>query len=435
MSTDQPAPSLNLEPEQRGRRFQSFASAASALDVAENVLLQEELGELLADPPLRFNEQDFKYPHNSVGSDRLREAIASLLTESWGLEDQYRLQGGQVLCTPGASAALFLHARARLRPDDSVLIPSPYWQMFDRVYAEQSQVRIERLPISAHAESMLDLSVLQKSHEALLAAGRRPALLLLTNPHNPLGFSEPRQSLEAVFDWVLEETEMEIISDEIYAHSLSEPDATFTSALALDAALRHGDRVHAIWGLAKDFGLSGWMVGVLISRSVALTKLIVRQYARFSPFDSLKSRIVERLLCDAPAGYEPRTLLPRMTARLCAARARVADALSAAQIPYRDGARGAPFFWLDLRRYLDADLAHAPHPAECVLEGIETPGLDLREGHLQQFLACAAGVVLLRGQVMHAEEPGYFRLCYTAEPTDQVLAAVDRLGKALRDLN
>ena len=40
-------------------------------------------------------------------------------------------------------------------------------------------------------------------------------MLLLTNPHNPLGLVATSEAMQLLFHWVLEETEIEIISDEI----------------------------------------------------------------------------------------------------------------------------------------------------------------------------------------------------------------------------
>ncbi len=425
----------NIEPESRGSRFREHAPEVIALDVAENLLLVDELAELIAQPPLILGRSDFNYPHNSVGPDEVRDAIAALLSETWNLRGEHGLTGEQVLCTPGASAALHMHARARLQPGDSIIIPSPYWQMFDRIY-HQSGVQIEVLPASVNAGTSVDLVQLQTIHAKMLAVGRAPRMLLITNPHNPLGIVETRQSLETLFDWVLEYTSMEIVSDEIYAHSIFDSEATFTSALALDSSLKYCNRVHTVWGFAKDFGLSGWMAGVLLTRSQSLADEIIHQYARFSPFDGLKGRVFRRLLCEQADGdASPQRLLRMLPERLAAAREVVATTLQQQAIPYRRAAQGAPFFWLDLRRYLDADLVHAPHPAACILDGPESRDHDPREGHLQRFLACNAGVVLLRGQTMHCDSPGYFRLCFTAEPSERVVLAVRRIGQVLSDLS
>ena len=238
--------------------------------------------------------------------------------------------------------------------------------------------------------------------------------------------------MRSVYSWVLEETDMDIVSDEIYAHSIYDPNAQFTSALQLRVALSYPERVHVVWGLAKDFGLSGWMVGVLLTRCSQLHQRITQKYARFAPFDGLKNRIVKRLFCEREGEKTALALLQKLPTRMAMAQKLVSEALEREGISYATNAAGAPFFWLDLRSHLDDDLAHKPHPADCILDAPQSAGFDSREGRLQKFLACAAGLVLLRGQTMHAQEPGFFRLCFTAESSDEVCSAIERMGAALR---
>ncbi len=421
-------------PEHRGTKFVAQVPKAVALDVAENILLLEELADLLVEPPLRLTREDLNYPHDSIGDAELRGRIAALLSKTCNLVGEHSLSAENVLCTPGASAALLLHAKARLEPGDSVLVPAPYWQMFDRIY-QHAGVTLIPLPIAIGASSTIDLPQLQETHAQLLAKGEHPRMLLLTNPHNPLGIVESGEALQSLFGWVLKHTEMEIVSDEIYAHSIYDASTAFVSAMAVDASLHYPERVHVIWGFAKDFGLSGWMAGVLLTRSAELHETITRQYARFSPFDGLKNRVLRRLLCErTKPAQQPEELLRLLPERLAAAQRLVASALREQKIPYARHAAGAPFFWLDLREFLDADLDRAPHPAACLLDGPELDGLDPREGRLQKYLACAGGVVLLRGQTMHSQEAGFFRLCFSGHASERIVQAVEQMGTALRAL-
>ena len=85
---------------------------------------------------------------------------------------------------------------------------------------------------------------------------------MITNPHNPLGRCYPRSVLEALFR-LCAKHDMHLVSDEVFALSVWEsPDwgdePGFVSVLGLDAeALGCTGRVHAVWGVSKDFGMSG----------------------------------------------------------------------------------------------------------------------------------------------------------------------------------
>ena len=115
----------------------------------------------------------------------------------------------------------------------------------------------------------------------------------------------------------------------------------------------------------------------------------------------------------------------------------VASALDAAGIAWAPGAVAGLFFWLDLRAHLDSALRFLERTSPGVLATSAPPSRDAaetREAALHRYLEREAGVKLLRGQIMHASEPGFFRLCFTAEPTDRVLLAVQQMGEALARL-
>jgi aspartate/methionine/tyrosine aminotransferase len=280
------------------------------------------------------------------------------------------------------------------------------------------------------ADSQIDIDALAGLHGRLQQEGSPPGLLLLTNPHNPLGIVEIRDQLGAILDWVLANTAMDVVVDEIYAHSLF-GQTPFTSVLGMPQSLLNPERVHSVWGFAKDFGLSGWMTGVLFTRSTRLVKSISSGYARFSPFDKLKSRIIRRLLLEGGSKRSPQALMDVYGQRLRKLHREVTGILGTHHIPYRETAEGALFIWLDLRAWLDVDLAALPGMTAVDLDAGNTPAMDIREHRLQRFIAHNARVSLVRGQVLYSDEPGYLRLCFTAAQPDAVLAGVERLSTCL----
>lgn len=225
----------------------------------------------------------------------------------------------------------------------------------------------------------LTLALLKKAYKDRKAAGHTPRLLVLTNPHNPLGVNYSRALQDEIYGWALNDTDMHIISDEIYCHSQLEGGTTkFTSALALDAYQKHADRIHVVWGFAKDFGLSGFRTGFVVSRNLAVRDTMLgnndpaeptHPLPWFSPFDSLKTYVMQELLsapADGPcselyttyAMREYRTLLKTSFDKVKAA-------LDAAKIDYvhRPGDNAAQFFWLDLTKYLGKRSDHAHEEA------------------------------------------------------------------------
>lgn len=73
------------------------------------------------------------------------------------------------------------------------------------------------------------------------------------------------------------------VSDEVYAVSIYNAQASFISAASVAFGDNNGtvrstainqDLIHIIWGLSKDFCMSGFRVGVLYSRSESLIKVL-----------------------------------------------------------------------------------------------------------------------------------------------------------------
>jgi aspartate/methionine/tyrosine aminotransferase len=435
------------------RRLRHDGNKVVNLSVAENVLLYELLDRHVF-PRLRHVERkDVKYV-DAHGTQELRERMAGLFRE-WFDAD---VQADHISATAGVSSALECVATALseagvVRPGDPVLIPAPFWQGFRWAFEQRPQL----VCVPVHAEESREgeehtfqLTLEDVKREYRSGKHRLPKLLVLTNPHNPLGYNYDKEVLEQIYEWVLAETDMHIISDEIYRHSqIDGAEPGFVSALALDAhqggdlspskQRERRDRVHVVWGFAKDFGLSGFRTGFLISTSPFVTRVmrstsdIDRQWhslSWFSPFDSLKHRAVLSLL-EAEVEEQPFTTvaLKQYQSSLTSSFTRVTEALHDSGIPFvRHGnANTAQFFWLDLRKHLPKHDGRPFGGGSPFHEG----ELDPAEHRLWNHIKDAAGVLLLPGGTLSCPWPGYFRLCYTADTCDNVVAAVTTVGEAL----
>ncbi|MEE1735556.1 aminotransferase class I/II-fold pyridoxal phosphate-dependent enzyme [Streptomyces sp. BE147] len=134
--------------------------------------------------------------------------------------------------------------------------------------------------------------------------------------------------------------------------------------LSLDAYATAPDRFHLVYGLTKDFGLSGFRIGFLVSRSNAVRKVMqgderVKSLAWFGPLDSLKSAYVRRLFGTTahPSDF-PATLMKDYRQSLKGAYDRAAATLRSTRIQYvgqdEQSRNAAQFFLLDLSAYLDS---------------------------------------------------------------------------------
>ncbi|MGW2407053.1 pyridoxal phosphate-dependent aminotransferase [Streptomyces sp. NPDC001739] len=428
------------------------------LSVAENVLVyQDSMQKLVFDYTRLLPEQYINY-FSPYGIPALRRQVAELLTRAFGAT----VAADDVFGTAGVASALECLAFALkdkprgsesgpppLVDGDAVLLPAPFWQGFNWSFEQRPKLTCVpvNLPTSGPKRFQLTLDLIKDQYEATRKrTGKAPRLLVLTNPHNPLGVNYPKELLEQIYAWALDHTDMHIVSDEIYCHSqLPKTTVTFTSAVALSAYAKSPERVHVVWGFAKDFGLSGLRTGFLVSKYGPVQRAMLGTHdvaekrhpmSWFTPFDSLKHFVIGAVLTTTVNGSSElytTYAMKRYPGLLDASFTKVKARLDANKLPYvhEPQSNAAQFFWLDLTSWLGKRPPKSGDDVSDVLP-LKAHDLDPDELFLFNYLAGpAAEVTLLPGGVMSCPAPGFFRLCYTARQPDEVCTAVDRVAKAL----
>ena len=166
-------------------------------------------------------------------------------------------------------------------------------------------------------------------------------------------------------------------------------------------------QVHVVYGLAKDFGVSGLRIGALASRHEELLAAHSNLgYLAMVP-GPVQAAVAEILEDEAWVDE----FLRQNNAALRASYGRLTAALDAAGVPYLPGG-ASMFLWVDLRRALPADPSWS----------------DERELFDNM---CEAGIVLTPGKDCEASEPGFFRACWAASPPEAHETAVHRIASFL----
>ena len=135
-----------------------------------------------------------------------------------------------------------------------VLIPAPYYPAFDNDLRVKSKV--EPVPVMPTTTATVaateegggggaeDKTFLPSNEDldSAFSKCKNPRILLLTNPHNPMGIVLPPQEIKRCIKWALQKG-MHVISDEIYANSIYQPEhhEKFRSAIALMPELSAGE--------------------------------------------------------------------------------------------------------------------------------------------------------------------------------------------------
>jgi aspartate/methionine/tyrosine aminotransferase len=307
----------------------------------------------------------------------------------------------QLAVLSGAGTVLELLFHAIADAGDGVLVPTPSYAGFWADLETRDELKI--VPVATTSTTGFRLTI-EALDAAVANAGCPIRALLFTTPDNPLGRVYARESLAEILSWA-QARDIHVVFDEIYGLSVF-GEAPFVSVASLRPSL--GDRVHVVWAFSKDFGASGLRCGVLFSENEAVLRA-VDGLAYWGAVSGDTQWRLAALLDDRDflASY-----LGEMRRRLAATYAEVTATLDAHRIPYLP-AGGGIFVLCDLRAHLDEPTFAA-------------------EDRLWRRLVERANVNLTPGAACRIAEPGFFRLCYAAEPREAVRIGVERVAAVLR---
>ncbi|HEY0462301.1 MAG TPA: pyridoxal phosphate-dependent aminotransferase [Pyrinomonadaceae bacterium] len=418
-------------PDQKAAYYKAFIDPTAVnLSTAENILLLDFYNEKVFNDLGPVGLDTIKYPLPTVyGRADYLESLQNFLNYQWNVS----VSSDDIFAASGVVAALELLALALFKPGDEVLIPAPLWYGFHWSFSQTAGLKFVSFPIDD------GVTLTRANVQNALDKYQNAKLLVLTNPNNPLGTNYSRQQQEEIYSLFLENPDRHIISDEIYACSQIKDKSEFVSALSLDAYQKYSDRIHVTWGLSKDFGLAGFRAGFIITKSNTVQTALkdaecAASLCWFSPFVTPNYYLTKKLFLDNSGAPDPRLANDAMVlykSLLVKQYSETAQHLEKGNIRYYPGNHGAMFFWIDLRPYLDrVPESVSDQPVLC-------PEIykydDARERRLANYVS-GLGVLLTRGQECFNEEPGFFRLCFTAEVLDRVTLGIDNMVRGLEVL-
>jgi len=200
---------------------------------------------------------------SNAGMIELREAICNYLHSSFHVE--YNAEK-EVMVTIGGSEAIDLALRALISPGDEVLVPEPCYISYSPITTISGGVAVG---IETFAKDNFKLT-----EEALRKViTPRSKILILCYPSNPTG------GIMTYEDWlpiakVVEENDLIVISDEIYA------ELTYGSKHVSFAAMPGmRERTILVSGFAKAFAMTGWRLGYACGHpDIIAAMLKIHQY-------------------------------------------------------------------------------------------------------------------------------------------------------------
>ena len=392
-------PPLPMYLHEHFRRLEERSSSGNnyvGLCVAENKLVHDLLDEQIA--RCRTPPGDALGYGPMIGSLDFRQALARFLSRSVMGRP---VKAEHVVVLAGAGAVLETVFYCIAGPGDGVLIPTPSYAGFWADLQTRNQVRI--VPVDGHHHDGFALSIAQYQ-QAFATADCDVRAVLVTSPSNPLGAVYSRDQLAEIVAWA-DERRIHVVLDELYALSTF-GEHSFFSGTSLREEL--GDTMHFVWGFSKDFAMSGLRCGVLVSENEDLLDAVDGL-----AYWSSCSRDTQTLLAAMVTDEDwVDTFVSENQRRLRAAYERTTAALTEASIPYVPAAAGF-FILCDLRDHLPEATWDA-------------------ERGLWHTLLDRTCVNLTPGEACRVNEPGFFRLCFAAEPADSVVDGIGRIAESLR---
>ncbi len=180
------------------------------------------------------------------GLAELRSEISKYLVRKYGLEYN---PGKEILVTVGGSEAIDAAIRSVVNPGDEVIVPQPSYVCYVPMIRMAGGI-----PVITENKAENDFKL--KADELRKKITDKTKAVILPYPSNPTGAIMEKRDYEEI-EKVIKDTEIILISDEIYA------ELTFNGKHHVSPAsvgnLR--ERTVIINGFSKAFSMTGWRLG------------------------------------------------------------------------------------------------------------------------------------------------------------------------------
>lgn len=320
---------------------------------------------------------------SNAGMPELREAICQYLSDRFSVVYD---PAKEVIVTVGGSEAIDLALRALIVPGDEILIPEPCYISYSPITAIGGGIKVG---VETFAKDNFKLTA--ESLKACITP--RSKVLILCYPSNPTG------GVMTYEDWlpiakVVEENDLIVISDEIYAE-LSY-DGTHASFAAVPGMR---ERTILVSGFSKAFAMTGWRMGYVCGHPELIAAMLkIHQYTVMCAPIMGQVAAIEALR----NGMEEKDRMIES---------------------YNQRRR------LVVKGFRDIGLeCHEPHGAFYAFPSIASTGMTSEE--FAQRLLKEAKVAAVPGSVFGLGGEGFLRCSY-ATSVPQLTEALDRIGKFL----
>ncbi|MFW9844731.1 MAG: pyridoxal phosphate-dependent aminotransferase [Candidatus Thorarchaeota archaeon] len=177
----------------------------------------------------------------------LREELSLYLRQHTGVDVNPQ---NELVITAGANNAFAGAILTLIKPNENVIMPSPYY--FNSVMA----IRLAGADV---VEVPTGPGFQPNSADIEKAIDDKTRAIFLVSPNNPTGAVYSKDTIDSIVDLCIQH-DIVLISDETYSRMVFDGVSHYSPRLRRDA----GNHVITLGSFSKDFGMSGWRVGFII---------------------------------------------------------------------------------------------------------------------------------------------------------------------------
>lgn len=320
------------------------------ISCAENVYLWDKFQAKY----LKFctlHDADNMYAISCAGRKHMRQALANFMTKE---VFKTPISYDEITVFAGSGASMDVLGSTVFNKGDAYIVITPGYVKFGRDMSLRNGGVMYMADISANNYQITE-EILENTRLKAEAEGHPVKMLVVTNPSNPTGYIYSEEELRMMLNWSRKHN-LHLFSDEIYALSVkpeslcTESDHRYVSYAKLIENDPKTDDVTVLWGMSKDFGLSGFRVSLLWTRNKSMQRSFA-ELAHFCEVSSVCQTVITNMLNDEEYIKDH---IHTLRESVWKGRMIAENFFKENNIPVIHGTAGY-FCWIDLTQYMIGD--------------------------------------------------------------------------------
>ena len=250
-------PSLTIAISQKARELKAKGKDILAFSAGEPDF---DTPQIIKEAAIKAINEGFTKYTAVAGIPELLEAISIKLKKDNNLN--YDLD--EIIVSNGAKQSLYNIMACLIDEGDEVIIPAPFWVTYPEL-------------VKYHGGKVISINTTEETNFKITpqmlknAITNKTKMLILTSPSNPTGSVYSKEELKALAQ-VLKDTNIWVVSDEMYEKLIYEGEFTATASINEDML----NRTITVNGLSKSHAMTGWRFGYLASKNKELIKQMIK---------------------------------------------------------------------------------------------------------------------------------------------------------------